>query len=74
MVKNLKTNKNMKKILTIYGLNPIEFVNLTLLSIPFIFMLLCIIGIIFLEIKRSKDSDNYCKWIMSDWNKQFKNK
>ena len=64
----------MKKILTIYGLNPIEFVNLTLLSIPFIFMLLCIIGIILLEVKRSKDADNYCKWIMSDWNKQFKKK
>jgi hypothetical protein len=64
----------METITTIYGLNPIEFVNIILLLIPFIFMILCIIGIIFLEVKKSKDADNYCKWIMSDWNKQFKKK
>ena len=64
----------MKTITTIYGFNPIEFVNIILLLIPFIFMILCLIGIIFLEVKRSKGADNYCKWIMSDWNKQFKNK
>jgi hypothetical protein len=64
----------MKKILTIYGLNPIELVNIALLLIPFIFMILCIIGILFINVKRNKEFNNYCKWIMSDWNKQFKNK
>lgn len=48
--------------------------NKIMILIPFGLMLLCIIAIIFLEVKRSKDADNYCKWIMSDWNKQFKNK
>ena len=49
----------MKTITTIYGFNPIEFVNIILLLIPFIFILLFIIGIISIEVKRSKDAINY---------------
>ena len=61
LLKLLKTNNIMKTITTIYGLNPIEFVNITILLIPFIFMILHIIGINFFGVKRSKESKNLKK-------------
>ena len=45
-----------------------------LILIVFSIMTLCFIGLEISNRKYEKSRDRYIEWIISDWNKQFKNK